>query len=147
MGVDIDKLLEDSLPKEWAGVHLNLGELLLVVHSLSNSTRFLPDSTWESLMVWRDMRERVWDAIYNLTNTDAHISDADRAFVSFEPTEAHQLLAIVPVTFRWGVGEDVGFSLSLILHRYSVGRYEFEVVKNNGNENPTEGKAEGFPTD
>ena len=59
----------------------------------------------ENLMRWRDLRERVWRGIMAAKLDNGH------ALMDFTETETEELLALVPTTWRWGTGEDVGFSM------------------------------------
>lgn len=61
--------------------------------------------TQEELMRWRDLRERVWRGLLA-----AKLSNGP-ALIEIAPSECEELLALVPTTFRWGTGEDVGFNL------------------------------------
>lgn len=65
----------------------------------------------EALMSWRDLRERVWRAelAAQLENPDK--AKPAEAELELSSSECEQLLAILPTTFRWGTGEDVGFTL------------------------------------
>lgn len=60
----------------------------------------------ENLMRWRDLRERVWRGIISST-----LDKSGPALVELSEIECEELLALIPTTFRWGTGEDVGFSL------------------------------------
>jgi hypothetical protein len=65
----------------------------------------------DALMGWRELRERVWRAqlAAELASQDpAKPADAE---IELSPGECEQLLAVLPTTFRWGTGEDVGFAL------------------------------------
>jgi hypothetical protein len=64
-----------------------------------------------ALMGWAELRERVWRAQIGaeLSTTDpTHPAEAE---IELSQAECEQLLAILPTTFRWGTGEDVGFGL------------------------------------
>ena len=66
----------------------------------------------EDLMRWRDLRERVWRAqlLAQLVSKPPNLADAE---IDLTPAESEELLAIVPTTFRWGTGEDVGMNLKV----------------------------------
>jgi hypothetical protein len=64
-----------------------------------------------ALMGWSDLRERVWRAQIEaeLATTDpTHPAEAE---MELSREELEQLLSVLPTTFRWGPGEDVGFAL------------------------------------
>ena len=83
------------------------------------------------LMGWQDLRERIWRAQLQASiRTRAQIlvekptisqDDLTRdmsdpknqvdAVVVLTVPEMHQLLVLIPTTWRWGTGEDAGFSL------------------------------------
>lgn len=65
----------------------------------------------ESLMSWRDLRERVWRAQITAELATEDPAKPVEAELELSPDECEQLLAIIPTTFRWGTGEDCGFSL------------------------------------
>jgi hypothetical protein len=60
---------------------------------------------------WRPLREDVWKGIQALQRN----KDLKEVEVEIPEEEALLLMAMVPTTFRWGTGEDVGFSLKLKL--------------------------------
>jgi hypothetical protein len=60
---------------------------------------------------WRPLREDVWKGIRALQRN----KELKEAEVEIPEEEALLLMAMVPTTFRWGTGEDVGFSLKLKL--------------------------------
>ena len=64
-----------------------------------------------SLMSWGDLRERVWRAQISAELATQDPSKPAEAELDLTPAECDQLMAIIPTTFRWGTGEDCGFSL------------------------------------
>jgi len=77
----------------------------------------------ENLMRWRDLRERVWRGIMSAQ------LDKGPALMDFTETETEELLALVPTTFRWGTGEDVGFSLKQRLAESLWGQAEQDAAE------------------
>lgn len=77
----------------------------------------------ENLMRWRELRERVWRGIM------ASSLDHGPALMDFTETETEELLAIVPTTFRWGTGEDVGFALKCRLAASLWGQAEEDAAE------------------
>ncbi|HEY3118761.1 MAG TPA: hypothetical protein VGK54_18625 [Chloroflexota bacterium] len=65
----------------------------------------------EALMSWRDLRERIWRAQMSAELATEDPAKPAEAEIELSPEEYELLLAIVPTTFRWGTGEDCGFSL------------------------------------
>ena len=49
--------------------------------------------------------------------------------MDFTETETEELLALVPTTFRWGTGEDVGFSLKQRLAESLWGQAEQDAAE------------------
>lgn len=64
----------------------------------------------DELMAWRALRERVWQAQLLAAHDDTDKAPGE-ASIELTLAECEELLALVPTTFRWGTGEDVGFSL------------------------------------
>ena len=62
----------------------------------------------DELMRFSHLRERVWRAILLAALESATPAEA---VIELHPSECEELLALVPTTFRWGTGNDVGFSL------------------------------------
>ena len=137
MSINIDAILHEGRKGTPPGLHLTLGELLLIVHSLSASTRFLPDIEWGALMRWQRLREQVWEAICALPmSRPGEIDIKARELLPLTTIEAQELLAILPITHRWGVGEDVGFSLCMYLYQYAAGVYLYKAKEeSNGDQN------------
>ena len=84
---------------------LPLGELLVLDWFTSGQYGVLTASGLDDLMRWRDLRERVWRAVIR-----AELSKGDVELVLSED-ECVDLLVMIPVTFRWGQGDDVGYAL------------------------------------
>ena len=95
-------------------------ELLVLDWVLSGQGAHADLAIMENLMRWRDLRERVWRGIISAQ------LDSGPALMDFTETEAEELLAIVPTTFRWGTGEDCGFSLKQRLAESLWGRSEHD---------------------
>ena len=89
---------------------LTQGELLLVDWIICGASHLLLDTDLGDLVAkWEPLRLRCWQAIgTNLASCP----------LEMDTSEAHVVLAICPTTFRWGVGDDVGFSLKLKLAKY-----------------------------
>ena len=86
---------------------LSKGEMLLldwVLHFPMPSG--YTDIDWH--MGWRDLRMNLWHQISSTDNTSS-------AVVWVERDNVHVLLALVPTTFVWSTGEDVGYSLKVKL--------------------------------
>ena len=91
-------------------VILSQGELLLIDWIICGASRLLPDTEPSYLITsWEHLRLRVWQAV--ATNAEAQA-------LSVSESDSHVLLAICPTTFRWGMGDDVGFSLKMKLAQF-----------------------------
>ena len=88
-------------------MNLSVEELLLLDWVLCAQGEKADPETLQKLDGWRDLRERVWRAIVR------HDMTILPGPVEMEVTEYEcgQLLMLLPTTFRWGTGEDVGFTL------------------------------------
>lgn len=87
---------------------LNLGELLLLDWITSAQGEKASAHVRDDLMRWRDLRERVWRSIiFCGLGSDAEVS------MDLQLAECEELLCLLPTTFRWGTGEDVGYSLKM----------------------------------
>ena len=102
-------------------MRLTVEELLLIDWMLSSQASVLSEKVIEDLMAWRDERERVWRALIR-----ADLAKAGEGEIEFTDDECDQLLALIPTTFRWGAGEDVGYSLKLKLAALLWGDEETE---------------------
>jgi hypothetical protein len=80
-------------------VSFSQGELLLLDWVLCSASGMVPGADLGELMMWDGLRQRTW-AVY-----------MGQGSLVIEETEARQLLALTPTTFRWGTGPDVGLSL------------------------------------
>jgi hypothetical protein len=74
-------------------------ELLLLDWVLCSASGMVPGADLGELMMWDGLRQRVWLAYMG------------QGSLVIGETEARQLLALTPTTFRWGVGADVGLTL------------------------------------
>ena len=86
-------------------MNIPLDELLVLDYILSAQGAAISSAQRDDLMRWRDLRERVWRGII-----DASLVEGP-APVDLTEAECTELLAMLPTTFRWGTGEDVGFAL------------------------------------
>ena len=112
---------------------LNGGELLALdwVTCAHGDTITAEDVAIE-LMDWSKLRERIWRGIIRCEIAQGEIPaqspmppPPETDFVLSEH-EAAMLLGMVPTTFRWGPGEDVGFSLKLKIAQLLWGGEEHE---------------------
>ena len=109
---------------------LNRDELLLLDWVLHHPTPTLtPDLDWH--MRWKDLREVIWRGIHVITNNEKQAAaqgkqnQPESITVALDTSDIHVLLALTPTTFRWGPGDDCGFSLKVKLFRYLSGEEEW----------------------
>ena len=99
---------------------LPLEELLLLDWLYCGQGEKATDQLLDHMMRWTDLRERVWRAVLlaKLTNGEqkplAEKMDL-KVPIEISRSECLELLAVVPTTFRWGTGADVGFNLKMRL--------------------------------
>ena len=104
-------------------MHIPHDELLVLDWILCGQGSHADLALMENLMRWRDLRERVWRGIMSAQ------LDAGPALMDFTETETEELLALVPTTYRWGTGEDVGFSLKQRLAESLWGQSEHDAAE------------------
>ena len=86
-------------------------ELWVIDWVISGQGESVNGEKLESLMSWRDLRERIWRAQISAELATKDPAKPAEAELELSPAELEQLMAIVPTTFRWGTGEDCGFAL------------------------------------
>lgn len=86
-------------------------ELWLIDWVLCGQGETLTKDKLEAMMSWKDLRERVWRAQLAAELASSNPTKSAEADLEMSTEELEQLLAILPTTFRWGTGEDVGFTL------------------------------------
>jgi hypothetical protein len=91
-------------------MQLTQGELWLLDWVTSMHGETATPEQRDKLMAWRPLRERIWRAqlLATLATAKDVLTDAS---LDLTPAECEELLALLPVTFRWGTGDDVGFML------------------------------------
>ena len=91
-------------------VILSQGELLMIDWIICGASRLLADYTIGDLVsTWEGLRLNLWQAI---------ATGAASRPLALPRQEARVIFAICPTTFRWGMGDDVGFSLKLRLAQF-----------------------------
>lgn len=96
------------LPSVHRGLTLDRGELLLLDWIICEASHLLPEASIRELLQWQPLRLKCWHGISLGGNYELELPE----------NEANILLALCPTTFRWGVGDDVAFSLKLKLARF-----------------------------
>lgn len=96
-------------------LQLEWDELLVLDFATSSQSGLLGDiPVREAAELWHELRLQVWRALIQLRNQSAKAGST--AEVRIDPVnQAPLLLTILPITHRWGVGEDCGYSLKLKL--------------------------------
>lgn len=125
-----------ELPK-FDMVELTEEELLLLDWVICSASGLLPNVTLDELMNnWNSTRLKVWESILNIKNIK---KTQQVTTIPFEVDEitARVLLSVTPTTFRWGTGNDCGYSLKLKLYRFINGDTDAEQQSSS----PTEDKA------
>ena len=98
--------------QEWVlpipeGVDLNQSELLLLDWCCCGASRILPAGDMESLVLpWHTVRLSIWECLLELKAKSSQL-----ARLPLIDLDAKALLAVCPTTFRWGTGEDCGYTL------------------------------------
>lgn len=82
------------------------GEALLLDWLLCGQGNPASEATLDQLHPFQDLRERIWRAI-----VFAQLARSQEIVLDLEDADRVRLLALVPTTFRWGTGDDVGYSL------------------------------------
>lgn len=98
-------------------LHLNSEELALldwVLHYPLPNTQV--DLAWH--MRWNPLRERIWELLAIAFDREKENPKPAGATYDLivEEEDVPVLLAILPTTFRWGAGDDCGFSLKVKLY-------------------------------
>ena len=105
-------------------IKVNEDELLLLDWVVGSASGLIPGATLEDLMAnWSSLRLDVWQHIYELKKLQSSgSSTAGKELpLSMDDWTARTLLAIVPTTFRWGTGQDCGYSIKMKLCRFLIG--------------------------
>ena len=98
-----------GLPQTDKPIVLSQGELLLCDWIICGASRLIPEAGLLELGNWTTLRLGLWQAI---------ATNAESRPLALDGSDARTLLALCPTTFRWGVGDDVGFSLKMKLARF-----------------------------
>lgn len=98
------------------------------------------DMDWH--MKWKDLRLTIWNKIIHLPPATGEDS------LELSEEDAGTLLCLVPTTFRWGQGDDCGYSLKYKLARFLLGEVDVEEAKDadkntTQSETPTTGETTG----
>lgn len=115
----------------------------------------------EELMRYRELRERIWRAQITAELNTKDVTKPAEAELELSESECEWLLAAAPTTFRWGTGEDVGFTLKrrLALHLWKDEEIEKHKVNaavaamlgegsaSNTDDQPNKGNAEDAASD
>lgn len=131
----------DSRPAN--DLHLNLDELLLLDWMLTPCSNIYPQASVDTAMTWQGFRLSVMDciAIYDRqprSGKGVPIGPHPVPVLAISQSEANVLLALCPVEFRWGTGDNCGLSLKLKLRAYLRGEKE----ETNANDSATSGAAQ-----
>ena len=105
-------------------IKVNEEELLLLDWVVGSASGLIPGATLDELMTnWSFLRFDVWQHIYELKKLQSSgSSTAGKELpLSMDDWTARTLLAIVPTTFRWGTGQDCGYSIKMKLCRFLIG--------------------------
>lgn len=107
---------------------LDRDALMLLDWSISSASHLSMDSNLEELMEWKEFRSDVWGSLLNIESqieenrNKNHQPPKPPTSTLYISTEmASRLLAIVPVTFRWGTHDDCGFPLKVKLAKIERG--------------------------
>lgn len=111
---------------------LSQGELWLIDWVLCAQGEQANLEKLRHLMGWEDLRARTWRALM-LAELDAQPNQPQPpdAAIDLTDDECRTLLALIPTTFRWGIGEDVGITLKQRLAEQLWGEEIIELHKNN----------------
>jgi hypothetical protein len=100
------------LPPVKPALDLTEGELLLADWIICGASRLITEADTTFLVsAWEGVRLALWQAIDVAPTERAHSITINRF-------QVQALFAICPTTFRWGMGDDVGFSLKMKLARF-----------------------------
>lgn len=89
-----------------SGVDLDEGEIVLLDWVMCSASGLIPQADLDTLVkAWGALRLRAWAAYEQLGG------GVQVAHLALDEYELKALLAVVPTTFRWGTGPDVGLSL------------------------------------
>lgn len=134
-------------------ITLNSDELLLLDFILSYPMPSVSvELNWH--MEWYDFRLQIWQKIHEFKNQELICIEEHKAkpqnpvaSIDIDLTDARVLMSLVPTTFRWGPGEDCGYSLKLKLYRYITGEEEYHAPDKNTSESkaPATDKTEDGP--
>ena len=87
-------------------MRLPTAELLLLDWLLCGQGEKAAGQLLDDLSRWNPLRERIWRSII-----ESQWTDDKTGTLEIEDYRALELMALVPTTFKWGTGEDVGFTL------------------------------------
>ena len=126
---------EDRVGRDTAGpLLLDEDELLLLDWAICAASRLLPQSDDLDYLIsaWGALRSAVWEALdicYPKRLKPGETGPLPTAWLDLNMPTARPLLAVLPTTFRWGTGEDVGYSLKRKLAQYLRGVYHADADK------------------
>jgi len=121
-------------------IKITAEELMLLDWILCSGSALIPNATVDDLVErWSAVRFDVWKCLSDIERQKR----GPLAAVSLVMDEftAKILLALTPTTFRWGTGQDCGFSLKMKLFHFLSGERE-----NDNSQNETNGDSENPPT-
>jgi len=106
--------------RDWAlppkpTIKVNRDELLLLDWTTGSASHLIPNADLDELAKWHEFRMSVWTAIDSLS------AESPEADFPLSEADAKILMAVVPTTFRWGTGEDCGYSLKMKLSKFLQG--------------------------
>ena len=105
-------------------IKVNEEELLLLDWVVGSASGLIPGATLDELMSnWSLLRFDVWQHIDELKRLQSSGSSTPgkELPLSMDDWTARTLLAIVPTTFRWGTGQDCGYSIKMKLCKFLMG--------------------------
>lgn len=101
----LDKQNDWTLPV-MKPLFLETGELLLLDWIMCTASNLILGADLDTLVhKYDDLRLKVWQAI-----STAKVMPAE---IYLNMDELEEFMALVPTTFRWGTGPDVGYTLKL----------------------------------
>jgi len=101
-------------------IKVNEEELLLLDWVIGSASGLIPGATLDELMTnWSFLRFDVWQHIRELKKLQS--SSGKELPLSMDDWTARTLLAVVPTTFRWGTGQDCGYSIKMKLCKFLIG--------------------------
>ena len=102
-------------PDDWVlpsqkTLNLEIGELLLLDWIFCSASNLIPGIHIDELMAnYHDFRMRIWKAFTEMKGSLGEIA--------INPGLMRELMTLVPTTFRWGTGPDVGYTLKMKIAR------------------------------